>query len=144
MTDSASATRSFIRVAAVTAILWAAGGVLACRLWSSGTLTLRGNTEWFLGMWALSLFNILALAMTVKEVLALIVENREGSSVSPENRLWRAIRAFSWGTLKLICVGIFIVVLIRAGDVSVMGRLLGAGTLVVVPLVGGLGAVRHA
>jgi len=125
MTEAALHPSRSMRPFAIAALLWALTGVLICR-----------NTEWFLGLWALSLFNLLALARAVKEILALVAttENREGC----------AIRAFYWGTLKLICLGIFAAVLFRHRDASFMGRLLGAGTLFVVPLVGGLGAVRHA
>lgn len=125
-------TESVIQPFAIAAGFWALAGFLGCHVFG-------GNQAWFLGFWALSLVNIFALGKTLKEILGLVARDSE-------NYEGRVIRAFAWGSLKLVCLGIFIASLIHGLGIhergaAVVGGLFGASTLFVVPLLGGLGAI---
>lgn len=113
----------------IAAAVWAAVGYGLCRHFSSSEL-LRSNLGWLFALWALCLFDLFALGKTVQGLLSF-------ASGITENRAIYAIQTFSWGLLKLACVGIFALILIK-GNLPSLGLLSGLGTLIVVPLLGGL------
>lgn len=109
------------------ALVWAAvgTGILAFR---PGALT--ETMPPFLGLFALCLLDVVALAKAIETALRL-------ATITREKRGAALIQTFFWGTLKLVCVGIFILVLSKGVQFSLDSQILGLGTMVVVPLVGG-------
>jgi hypothetical protein len=86
---------------------------------------------WTLGLWAVSVADLAVLAKAVSCVLEL-------ATATAENRGTWIIQASYWGFLKLACLGIFATVLIMGHEIPVTSLLTGVGTMVFVPLVGGL------
>ena len=130
------------------ALVWAVVGFAACKYWSEDASVLQRNLVWHFGLWALCLLDLAALAKTVNGMLIIAAGS---SGPVAENRGAYVIHTFSWGLIKLVCLGIFALVMIKGRPVPTAGLLLGMGTLVVVPLVGGffwsqkaLGVSQHA
>ena len=115
---------------AIAAVLWMVVGFGVCKYFSAPSL-LQMNLIWLFGLWALSLVDLFALSKTVHGMLSF-------ASGAAENRPARVIHTFSWGLIKLVCLGGFALVMIKGNPVSVLGLSAGLGTLVMVPLVGGL------
>lgn len=84
----------------------------------------------FLGLALLSALDLLALAKVVERVLGF-------AAATSEKRGPALVQTFFWGALKLACLGIFILVLSKGVRFAASSLILGLGTLVVVPLVGG-------
>lgn len=114
----------------LAAILWAVIGWASCRGFSQADALTR-NLVWFFGLWALSLLDLVALGKTVQGLIAI-------AGGAGENLPAYTIHTFSWGLIKLVCLGIFALVVIKGSPIPTAGLLVGMGTLVVVPLVGGL------
>ena len=114
---------------AIAAVLWAVVGWAMCRHFS-GAEELSKNLVWLFGLWALCLLDLLALGKTIQGMLAIAAGVGENLSAY-------TVHTFSWGLIKLICLGIFALVMIKGNPIPTAGLLVGMGTLVVVPLVGG-------
>jgi len=114
----------------IAALIWLAVGVASCSYFSEAAETHK-NLVWFLGLWALCLCDLIVLAKTVQGLFAF-------AAGAVENRPAQIIQTFSWGFLKLVCLGIFTFVMIRGRPFPMLGLLIGLGTLVVVPLLGGI------
>ena len=85
---------------------------------------------WDFSLWCLCLFDLFALMKTIVGALKLM-------SATLENRGPLLIQTSFWGMIKIACLGIFTVILIKGQAIPTLALLLGVGTLVVVPLVGG-------
>jgi hypothetical protein len=112
------------------AILWLLASTAITAL-ASATDDLLWALGWTVGLWAVSVADLGVLAKAVSALLEL------GTS-SLENRGDWIIQASYWGFLKLACLGIFATVLIMGHEIPVASLLTGIGTMVFVPLVGGL------
>ncbi len=112
------------------ALIWffVAGSV--CYFFAPSDVPLWLVMSWFLLIWALCLVDFLSMTVSFSKFLALKTD-----------RIWQEPRqlleAIFWGTLKLVCLGLFGMVLIKGRSIPTVGLLAGFGTLVVVPLVGG-------
>ena len=144
----AAKEQSILKPFVLSALVWAVAGFAACKYLSEDAVVLQRNLIWLFGLWALCLLDLAALAKTVNGMLAIAAG---GSGPAAENRGAYVIHTFSWGLIKLVCLGIFALVMIKARPIPTAGLLLGMGTLVVVPLVGGffwsqkvLGVSQHA
>jgi hypothetical protein len=122
---------------AFAAIAWAVAAVLLCWYWDGSVLAFR----WMLGLWALCLLDLFAIAKTMAAVIAV-------SADAAGNRPALLVQASTWGAIKLACLGLLGILLFRGQSIPSHALLLGLGTLVVVPLIGGLWwsqrALRHA
>ena len=115
---------------AIAAVVWAVIGWAICRHFSAVT-ALQQNLIWLFGLWALCLIDLVALGKTIQGVLAI-------AAGAGENLSAYTIHTFSWGLIKLVCLGIFASEVVIKGSPIPTADLSGMGTLVVVPLVGGL------
>jgi hypothetical protein len=121
---------------AFVSLLWLIIGAAGCRYFSVNTADFHHNMAWLLGLWGLCLFDLFTLGKTVEGLLSLVAN-------TAENRAFSTIQTFSWGFLKLVCLGIFILLMSHGKSIPTAGLLLGMGTLAIVPLVGGLGVFRN-
>ena len=100
--------------------------------------------RWFLMLAALALFDLFALSRAVRAVSRLA-----GAGAAQPNREALAIQALVWGSIKIACLGLFGWVLLMGGtrpaSIPIESLLPGLGTLIAVPLAGGLWwSQRHA
>lgn len=123
--------RTPIKPFLIVALFWVVMGILGCQYFSVETGSFSRSLIWFLGLWTLCLLDLVALTKTVQSVLRM-------ASSSDENRAACAIQTFSWGAIKLVCLGFFTLVLIQGRTIPIAGLLFGMATLLVVPLFGGL------
>ncbi|MBC7693014.1 MAG: hypothetical protein H7222_14725 [Methylotenera sp.] len=86
---------------------------------------------WMLGLWTLCVLDLVALAKTIAAGIILM------SDQAPEKKSALAVQALSWGSLKMIFLGVIGLVLWKASTVPTVALLSGIGTLLIVPLVGG-------
>jgi hypothetical protein len=118
-----------IHLFVAVAVAWALVGALVAGF--LGQPGRRGlSVFWFLGIWAASFLDLVVLAKAVLATMDLV-------SANPGKRGALIIRAFYWGILKLACLGIFAALLIRGQPIPAPSMFFGAGTMVIVPLVGG-------
>lgn len=115
----------------VAALIWAVLSMGLCRYFAEDTAQFITNVLWLAGLYLLSLCDLVALGKTIEGMI--FVSSGEG-----ENRAVRALQTFYWVLLKLLCLGIFTVVLIKGRSIPSAGLLLGLGTIGIVPLLGGL------
>lgn len=85
---------------------------------------------WMTFLWALCLFDLYALSRAVGAALGL-------AAITGEKRGALTIQAFYWGVIKLTCLGILGTILSYGRSIPTSSLLMGSGTLVVVPLLGG-------
>jgi hypothetical protein len=115
-----------------TAFAWLGLGAIGLFFWEPEAASRPAAWSWMVGFWGFCVADLYALARTVFAVLAVAAEE------SAEARAKLSIQALFWGILKLGCLGLFTLVLIRHGTgIPAKGLLLGLGTLIVVPIVGG-------
>jgi hypothetical protein len=113
------------------ALLWAViGGAIA---WNWSPASLQGAAlGWFFLIWALVILDLSALALTLSAVLRL-------ATPVPKNLRQRLIiQASTWGSLKLVSLGIFAAIFLSQRAIPTSGLLAGLATLAVVPVFGGL------
>jgi len=124
----------------VSATLWLAVGILVCAQ-AAEPQNIGYSIIWFVALWALGIVDLYALTRAIVATSAVM-------SAAAENRGPTAVQALYWGILKLACIGIFGAILISVSGIPTSGLLLGLGTLVFVPVVGGFWwsqrALRHA
>jgi hypothetical protein len=113
------------------AMIWALISIGVCRYFAANTAQFEINLLWLAGLYVLSLCDLVALGKTIEGMI--FVADDAG-----ENRAVRALQTFYWALLKLLCLGIFTVVLIKGKSIPSAGLLLGMGTICFVPLLGGL------
>jgi len=131
--EKANRTDAVPRIFALVSGAWLAiAGILCWQLSPEGRSA--AAILWFVGLWLLSVLDIAALGKTLTAVLGLA----GGEIQEPEKRAGAAIRAFYWGFVKLACLGFFALALTKAEAAPGIGLLLGLGTLVIVPLAGGV------
>jgi hypothetical protein len=123
--------RSVQKPFGIAALIWAVLSIGLCRYFAADTSQFITNLTWMVGLYLLSLCDLVALGKTIEGMLFVA----EGSG---ENRAVRALQTFYWALLKLFCLGIFTIVLIKGKSIPSPGLLLGMGTICVVPLLGGL------
>jgi hypothetical protein len=114
----------------IASIVWVVLGAAICGYFSE-SVELKKNMVWFFGLWTLCLCDLVVLGKAVQGMFAF-------AAGTVENRPAQVIQTFSWGFLKLICLGIFTLVMFKGRPFPMLGLLGGLGTLVVVPLLGGL------
>jgi hypothetical protein len=91
-----------------------------------------GNVKWMIGLWFLSVADLIVLAMLIRTLFVLV------TSPDPTEKLVRSIHISWWLFLKLICLALFGVVLFTAKGCPLVGLLCGLLTMAIVPLVGSL------
>jgi hypothetical protein len=124
-TDSyASEAGPFIWVA----LAWLLCATAYCWISTAGD---RAAVFWLVVIWGLAMADLAATAGAIRAVLRV-------TAVSGENRPAAAIQAFTWGTVKLACLGLIIALMMRSATLPVASLLLGLGTMFGVPVVGGL------
>lgn len=111
----------------VTAVAWLLIAAVA-EAWAGRSVVILG---WFFYLYALALVDLYALARLFQYGIGVMIQ-------SIEKRPALIVRAFTWGAVKLACLGIFGLTLLHGDRIPVSALLMGLGTLVVVPLFGGL------
>ena len=113
--------------------LWTGLGWLAICLFfcARGLEPMRG-LFWAAGIWLLCMADLLAMAQVVSQLLQLSGAGPQSTARGP-----RMMQIFFWGLIKLACLGLFGVILWAGRETPQRALLMGLGTLVVVPLVGG-------
>ncbi len=108
-------------------------------LWSIlGLLLVLGFTDepktaalWYSGSLSLALLNLFLLGKFLAVVLVLL------SYQVSEKRSMYAIQAAFWGFSKLIVLGVMIALVFHAEKAPMIALLLGMGSMVAIPLIGG-------
>lgn len=91
----------------------------------------RKSTQLGFGMlWLVAVADLFVLRR-----LFLSITERLAASDHQKPRLTRQI--WLWGHFKVICMGLFVLILLEGQKFTLLGHLLGIGTLWAVPLVGG-------
>jgi hypothetical protein len=112
-------------------VLWLALAQVLGRVLSHSPIEAQESFQWILGFWALCVLDLLVLRKLISIIFQLV-------SLAEGNRLRQSIQALCWGVLKVLCLGLFIVVLLKGQKIPMHGLLLGIGTLGVIPVFGGL------
>ncbi len=86
---------------------------------------------WLGLVWLLAVADLAITAGAIGALLRL-------TTVSEDNRMAASVQAFTWGAVKLACLGVFVVLLVNGTQIPVSSLLLGLGTMIVVPILGGL------
>lgn len=132
---TASELAPFLKVA----MGWLALGLATSAGFSTGRAGLAA--AWMTAFWLLCVLDLYALSRAVGAVLEL-------AATPGEKRGALTIQASYWGLVKLICLGILIAILSQGRSIPAASLLMGAATLVTVPLIGGYGwskkVLRHA
>jgi hypothetical protein len=110
------------------AIAWALAGTAVTLFGAPREEAIRA-LEWFGIFYAVSVADLYSIARVVGCILELM-----GAT---EKRIPGLIQASYWGILKLACLGIFTVLVFKGHEIPVTALLMGVGTMVFVPLVGG-------
>jgi uncharacterized membrane protein len=113
--------------------IWLAAGGLLCGVLGGGGNRIR-EIEVFGLFTGICLLDLWTLGKLFSALFPLVTGG--------EKLGFNAIQAFYWGTLKLACVGILIILLVKGesipGGIPRVGMLVGLGTLIGVPLLGGI------
>lgn len=127
--NSSQMNRQTVRPFLTVACAWLALGLVLCARFPGEESF--SHAFGYLGLlWLVCLIDLYSLARAVGAVL-------EHSTAIPENRGALTIQAFYWGMIKLLCLGILGIILFYGRAIPATSLLVGTGTLVVVPLVGG-------
>jgi hypothetical protein len=98
-------------------------------------------SEWMFYFWGLSLIDLFFLA----KLMQVMVYGQRSKS---KKNLKMSIEALCWGLIKISCMGLFILALLKGQKTPLYGLLLGLATLGVVPVLGGVlwsqRVLRHA
>ncbi|MEK6580160.1 MAG: hypothetical protein AABZ55_13115, partial [Bdellovibrionota bacterium] len=86
--------------------------------------------KWTAGLWFLCMMDLLAMARTIASLIRWM-------SASSRDRVSLIVQALYWGTIKLVCLAVFIVILIKSKSIPPASLFLGIATLIVTPLLGG-------
>ncbi|MFZ9596660.1 MAG: hypothetical protein ACO3A2_11365 [Bdellovibrionia bacterium] len=81
-------------------------------------------------LWALSLLNLLVLGRLASLVFKVI-------DSPPEFNAAYQVQIGVWGCFKLVCLGLFTIVLLKGSPIPLLSVFLGMSTWIVVPLAGG-------
>lgn len=138
------------------ALVWLVLSLGLCFWVASDPVERNRALAWTLGLSTLAWADLFSLGKTVAIALSLIVDAESGTSNqhAGESRARglfavRAIKASTWGALKLACLLLFGVILYKGSQgssrghlghdaIPTVGLMTGVGTLFVVPLIGGL------
>jgi hypothetical protein len=112
------------------ALGWLVVSQWICRELSVGTENSALAAQWALGLWLLAVVDLAVLGKTISCVLFLMHSTSEMRSA-------HVVQALCWGLFKVVCLGLFIIILLKGQKIPMRGLLLGMGTLVIVPLTGG-------
>ena len=98
--------------------------------------------KWLLGLWFLCSLDLWVLAKTVLASLrwmgAQSGDGPNGNNGPSDKRVNYSFATLYWGAFKLICLGLLIVSLLEAQKAPMYSLVLGAGTLLIVPFIGGV------
>ena len=111
-------------------LVWLLFGGVLCYFLTARAELAWVSLKWLCGIWTLCILDLYVLRMLVWSVLEILRSDQGNSS------LYIVQTAF-WGVLKLVCLGLFIIVLLKGQKIPLHSLLLGIGTLGMVPLVGG-------
>src|SRR5438046_773181 len=87
-------------------VLWCVFGVMLCLKLSPATESLV-SVKWMLGLAALCLLDLLALAKVLQTAISLMSDGE-----TPESRPAAIVQAMFWGAVKLGCLGLFGMILL--------------------------------
>ena len=114
----------------LVSIVWLVLGEVLCQLLNSTSEKVWFASKWLFGIWILCIVDLYVLRMLVWSVLQILGSNQEKGVLY-------VIQTAFWGALKLVCLGLFIIVLLKGQKIPLHSLLLGIGTLGMVPLAGG-------
>ncbi len=106
-------------------------------IFGGGLCAVRGGAApfgWFTLIWSLCILDLLALARVVSGMLTFAA----GTVTDPEKRVALGVQTSVWGLLKLACLGTLGATVFVGRNIPALSLFAGVGTIVVVPLVGGL------
>lgn len=123
-------TNSLIFIFGATSVIWLVLGEVLCWALNSNIEQAFSAYKSFLGFWILSVLDIGVLG----KFLSLAAHLMNADEL---NKSAYAVQALVWGVAKLVCLGLFVLVLLKGHEIPMHSLLLGMGTLVIVPLAGG-------
>lgn len=101
-------------------------------LWLIGGIAYSPSAiKWTAGLWILCLLDLFFTAKAISAVSVLMVEQ------SNQNKPARMVQAAFWGFLKVAALGVLIGSIYFGKSAPSESLVIGLGTLVIVPLVGG-------
>jgi len=112
------------------AVIWLVLGEILCWVFNFDLEQAFLAYKSFLGFWTLSVLDLGILAKFLSSAAHLM-------DAEEATRPAYAVQALVWGVGKVVCLGLFVLVLLKGHEIPMHSLLLGMGTLVVVPLAGG-------
>lgn len=116
----------------VVALGWGIIGFLILYFWFEKTDTRLEALSWWFRFWFLAVCDLFFLAKGVASLLQIMSEPVKSYSFG------KTLALFFWGTMKVVCLGIILLLLVQFRDAPAVSIILGLTTLVVVPLFGGI------
>lgn len=96
--------------------------------------------KWLSLLSGIALFDLLAIAKVVSNLFE--IQSLEGAALA-EKRTFLIIQTSYWGAIKIACILLFGIILVKGSHlpsgIPTTGLITGIATFVVVPLVGGIG-----
>ncbi len=111
------------------ALAWLALGVGLIQLFEHPSQTRTSQVECGI-LWFLSILDLFVLTFFISQVL------QQGSASKAQKEDF-SFRIWFWGLFKVVCMGLFIIDLLKGQKITLLGLLMGIGTLWAVPLIGG-------
>lgn len=123
-------TKSGIFLFGTVSVVWLILSEVLCWGLNSNREQAFSAYKSLLGFWTLSVLDLGILAKFLSSAGYLMNANEATRSAY-------AVQAIVWGVSKVVCLGLFVLVLLKGHEIPMHSLLLGMGTLVVVPLAGG-------
>jgi hypothetical protein len=114
----------------VVSLIWLILGEVLCTALNTNIEQALFAKMSFLGFWLLSVLDLGILAKFLTSAGHLM-------NAGEHTRSAHTVQALVWGAGKIVCLGLFVLVLLKEHEIPMQSLLLGMGTLVVVPLAGG-------
>ncbi len=130
MRRSKNTLKTEVRIFGSAGLIWLAIGLMIC-LGHEEISEVRRSQAWFVALAALSIVDFFVLRMLIQAVL------RNFTASSDQKREFSRPIAL-WGIFKAVCLGLFLIVLLKGQKIPLLGLSLGVGTLGAVPLLGGV------
>jgi hypothetical protein len=123
-------TNSGVFLFGIVSFAWLFFGSLIILVLNNNYEKIVLNYRTFFGFWVLSIMDLVVLAKFLSTVAHYL-------NAKELTRAALGVQALIWGLFKILCLGLFVLVLLKGQEIPLHGLLLGMGTLVVVPLAGG-------
>jgi hypothetical protein len=136
LTENPTLSRKTLLPFLLTGLIWIAVSTILCFHYSKNPEETHRALIWMLRLSILSVVDLLAMA----KVFFYLFELQRPQE--PGKRIFSIIRTSYWGAIKIVCILICGIILVKGSHlpagIPVVGLITGISTLVIVPLVGGV------